>query len=134
MPDLPDCSAAVTERSASRPVHPVRVAFKEAGLKLACLLPHTIVGEPDMADARGLLSDLDALIAIIDPVIAAIGHYAESHLGSLDQSLFTDQVLGALDGNATFAIEDVVRKRMEDYGEIAADPRGYAKAVSMEVD
>lgn len=98
-----------------RPVHPVRVALKEAGLKLACLIPHTIVGEPDMEDARKLQDDLLALARIIDPVIKEMGHYAQRNFGRLDMTLFEDQLRGALEGNATFELETRGRLYQEEY-------------------
>ena len=91
--------------------HPVRKACLTAAVKLVSLVPTRIVGEPDMADARALIDDLDTICSIVDPVVAAIGHYAETNFGRLDQSLFTDQLHGALDGNATFEIRGA-RKRI----------------------
>src|SRR5262249_54955707 len=73
------------QRSAN--VHPVRKACLAAAVKLVSLTPTRIVGEPDMADARGLIDDLDAICTIVDPVVAAIGAYAEAHFGRLDQLL-----------------------------------------------
>lgn len=102
------------EPSRSADVHPVRKACLAAAVKLVSLTPTRIVGEPDMADARGLIDDLDAICTIVDPVVAAIGSYAEAHFGRLDQSLFTDQLHGALDGNATFEIEQAARKLLAD--------------------
>jgi hypothetical protein len=93
-----------------RAPHPVRKACLEAAVKLAALMPTRIVREPDMADANALIDDLDAICAIVDPVIAAIGQYAESNLGRLDRSLFADQLRGALEGNAMFEIEQAARR------------------------
>lgn len=112
---LTDASAALVRAATSdAPPHPVRAACLTAAVKLVSLIPTRIVGFPDMADARGVIDDLDAVCAIVDPLIKAIGEYAEQHFGSLDQSLFTDQVLGALDGNATFEIEQAARRLLAD--------------------
>lgn len=97
-------------RGSGRAPHPVRKACLEAAVKLAALMPTRIVGEPDMADANALIDDLDAICAIVDPVIAAIGEYAESNFGRLDRSLFADQLRGALEGNAMFEIEQAARR------------------------
>jgi len=102
-------------------VHPVRKACLAAAVKLVSLTPTRIVGEPDIADARGLIDDLDTICTIVDPVITAIGAYAEAHFGRLDQSLFTDQLHGALDGNATFEIEQAARKLLAGRADGAAE-------------
>lgn len=72
----------------------------------------------DEEDAKSLLDDLDAIVAIIDPIILAIGEYADQHFGRIDLSLFTHQLRDALDGNATFEIasaaEAIVQERMDE--------------------
>jgi hypothetical protein len=67
---------------------------------------HRIVGEPDRHDAEELVACLRRLAAIIDPVVAAIGSYANHHFGWVDQRLFTNQLLNALEGDATFVIQE----------------------------
>jgi len=99
----------------TRDRHPVRVALRDAGMKLACLIPHAIVGDPTMADAKALQQDLDAIAAIVDPVVNAVGRYAQSNFGRIDLSLFTDQLRDALDGNATFEIEQAARTWEEEW-------------------
>ena len=79
--------------------------FVEAGRQLLNMRAHHIVGEPDRHDAEELVACLRRLAAIIDPVVAAIGSYANHHFGWVDQRLFTDQLLNALEGDATFVIE-----------------------------
>src|SRR5262245_47954113 len=91
----------------ARKAHPVKTALLKASLGLLRLQPTTIVGPPDMTDARALQEDLEALCAVIDPVVEAIGDYAARHFGfsHVDRSLFRDQLRGALEGNATYEIE-----------------------------
>ena len=79
--------------------------FVDAGRQLLNMRAHHIVGEPDRHDAEELVACLRRLAAIIDPVVAAIGGYANHHFGWVDQRLFTDQLLNALEGDATFVIE-----------------------------
>jgi hypothetical protein len=98
----------------TRDGHPVRLALREAGMKLACLMPHTIYGDPTMQDAKALQQDLDAIAAIVDPVVNAVGRYAQSNFGRIDMALFTDQLRDALDGNATFDIEQAARAWEEE--------------------
>jgi len=123
LPDLPDLPHGHDPRRPGN-AHPVRKACLEAAVRLVSLTPTRIVGAPDMADARALIDDLDAICTIVDPVVAAIGHYAEANFGRLDQSLFIDQLHGALDGNATFEIEQAARRlvagRADDDAETAA--------------
>jgi len=115
MDALPDRKPAST--------HPVGAALARAAARLATLAPARIVGEPDLADPRNLIDDLYALCAIVDPVIAAIGDYAESHFGRLDTALFADQVRGALEGNATFEIEAAARKLVASRADADAEYR-----------
>jgi hypothetical protein len=83
--------------------------------RLTAFKPARIVGEPHIGDAHNLIDDLLAIAAIVDPLIAAYGEYARSHFGRIDQSLFADQLLGALLGNATFAVEQAARTFASDY-------------------
>ena len=57
-------------------------------------------------DAEELVACLRRLAAIIDPVVSAIGSYANHHFGWVDQRLFKDQLLNALEGDATFVIQE----------------------------
>jgi hypothetical protein len=110
----------------ARPAHPVQAAVNAAIARLAAFTPTRIVGEPDAADANGLIDDLFAMAAIVDPVIAAIGDYADSAIGlpRADRALFVDQLRQALEGNATYvvtrAIEDRIGSRREDAAEARA--------------
>jgi hypothetical protein len=83
----------------------LKVVFVTAGVQLLNMRAHRIVGEPDHLDAAELVSNLQRLAEIIDPVIAAIGAYAVERYGMVDRSRFTNVLLGAIDGEATFAIE-----------------------------
>ena len=92
--------------STSLPNSPsLNAVFVDAGRQLLNMRAHHIVGEPDRHDAEELVACLRRLAAIVDPVVAAIGNYANHHFGWVDQRLFTDQLLNALEGDATFAIE-----------------------------
>lgn len=107
--------------------HPVRTAVQHAVAKLVSFRPARVAGEPDMADARNLADDLLAIAAIIDPVVAAMGEYAQSTIGLTHRHVddcFRHQLRQALEGNATFVIEDAMRRRAEsrhaDSGEATA--------------
>jgi hypothetical protein len=103
----------------SRPPHPVAEACRIAANKLNGFIPQRVVGEPDRADAEGLVDDLMALAAIMDPVIEAVGAYAYGAIGfpARDLSLFRHQLRDALEGNATFVIAEAMRARAESAAE-----------------
>ena len=100
-----------------------------AGDKLKALTMTRIVGgEADMSDAKSLVTDLLDIARIIDLVIAAIGEYADSHIGRIDQKLFTDQLLGALQGNATFEIMTLAQEREDARHDDLYHNGGYAQS------
>jgi hypothetical protein len=84
---------------------PLNSVFVEASKQLLNMRSPHVVGEPDRHDAEELVACLRRLAAIVDPVVAAIGSYANHHFGWVDQRLFKDQLLNALEGDATFVIE-----------------------------
>lgn len=96
-------------------VSPMDAVVKKAAAQLNTLIMHRIAGsEMDKGDAQALVSDLLALARIVDPIVKAIGDYAAQYARSnIDQSLFTDQLLGALEGNATFVICEAVENAQE---------------------
>lgn len=102
-------------------LHPVRKACIDAATKLVNLTPTKIVGEPNLDDARSLIDDIEVVAAIIDPIFAALGQYAESHFGKVDQSLFTECAFGAIDGQATYEIECAAKRYLADRGDGAAE-------------
>lgn len=88
---------------------PLNAVVHEAARKLLNLQMTRIVGAGDKHDAKNLIADLEAVASIIDPVVLAIGLYAKENLGITDKAIkdnFTDQLRGALEGNATFNIEE----------------------------
>lgn len=87
-------------------VSPLDAVVKKAAAKLNGLTMHRIAGgEMNKGDAQALVTDLLDVAKICDSIIQAIGLYAEQHArASIDQTLFVDQMLGALEGNATFVI------------------------------
>jgi len=90
------------------PTSPLNAAVQEAGRKLQALHMTDIRGCADKVDTANLIDDLDAICRIVDPLIEAIGDYAHETIGVPVSALerFKDQLRGALEGNATFAIEE----------------------------
>lgn len=102
MSTLPFATLAAVQSS------PLDAIVHAAGQKLLGLRMTRIVGEPDKTDADNLRDDLEALWTIIDPVVLAIGRYAQDNLGVSGEDItrhFTDQLRGALEGNATYCLE-----------------------------
>lgn len=96
-------------------VSPLDAIVRKAAVQLNGLTMHRIAGSAmHKGDAQALVSDLLALARIMDPVVKALGSYAQEYSSeNIDQSLFTDQLLGALEGNATFVICEAVEKADE---------------------
>ena len=77
------------------------------------IIPTNVGSYPTVSSAYELGKDLLLLAAKVDRVIEAYGEYAESCIGNVDQSLFRDQLTGALEGNAVFVIEEAAREYVE---------------------
>lgn len=100
-------------------------ALRSLGTFANGIIPSRIAGpEPDMQDAYEFQKDLRLLAAKVDAVIEAYGEYLESY-GVLSQSdvkeCFKDQLLGAIDGNALYLIEEGTRERIEYVRDEAAE-------------
>lgn len=114
-------AAAVTTlipKSRERLISPLDAIVHDAGDKLKALTMTRIAGfEADRSDANSLANDLIAIARIVDPVIKAIGDYAEDYLGKIEREPFTDPLSRALDGHATF----VLTQKAEDNAEAKRD-------------
>lgn len=75
---------------------------------------HQVHGQAGTDDARAIVGDLEALCTIVDPLISQIGRTAASEFHGIDRDLFKDQLLGALQGNATHTIERAAEIAAED--------------------
>jgi hypothetical protein len=84
---------------------PLHRAQAEALSKLARLRMHRVHGEAGADDAQALIGDLAALWSIVDPLVDAVGAEAAASFHGIDRGDFQDQLRGALEGNATYAIE-----------------------------
>ena len=98
-------------------------AFNALGQFSFDIIPSHIAGpgyEPTMEDAKEFQSDLMLLANRVDAVILAYGNYLQAYgvISSQDvKNLFTDQLLGTLEGNALYAIEAGIEKRIEELRE-----------------
>jgi hypothetical protein len=91
---------------AVRAPSPLDTAWRDLAVFAAGVTPARIVGDADAADALALRDDLDVIWQRVDRLIEAYGDYAASHFNGIDTGLFKDQVRGALEGNATFELEE----------------------------
>jgi len=104
--------------------NPLDTAIHAAGRKLCALQMTRLFGECTKSDAQSLTRDLLDIAKIIDDALLAIGHEARMHFGSdVDLTLFADQLLGALEGNATHTICAAADAREEEI----ADDLGYRR-------
>lgn len=131
------CEAeALLRRAAALPQLPTHYrAQAVAAANLAGLHLHRGYGAATADDARAIRDDLeDVALRIVDPLVAAIGAEANDILGGIDESLFHDQLFGALDGNALYVLDRAADALEEARREFAADPRGWSKANALGVD
>lgn len=90
---------------------PMDAIVHAAGQKLLTLRMANLALDPDRDDFDNVMDDLNILIEIFDGVILELGKYAGSHFGitqSQVRDYFADQLRGALDGNATFVLEEAM--------------------------
>ncbi len=107
--------STIPPSGANRPINPLDTAIHNAGRKLCALQMTRLWGEGDKSDAQSLTRDLLDIARIVDAALHEIGREARAHLGSdVDLTLFTDQLLGALEGNATYTICAAVEARNEE--------------------
>jgi hypothetical protein len=91
--------------------------WRDLGALGAGIIPAKLPVTPEPDDIAMIRVDLLLLARKADRLIAAYGEYLNAHVGySVDQSLFKDQLYGALEGNALFEVEEAatdVREQME---------------------
>lgn len=103
---------------------PLNVVLAEAARKLVALQMTTLSLDPDRVDLNNILTDLRDVARIFDTVIAEIGDYAGPYFGVPQKEIvnaFHGQVRGALEGNATFILQEAYREISENRA--AADDR-----------
>lgn len=124
----PTLSPSIIPPMGESPVSPLDAILHKTADRLKTLRLHKIAGsEMSKGDAQALVADLLDIARLVDPVILAIGHYAASFVPGLDVAEFTDQLRGALEGNATNEICSMVEKRMDDQDEARANARHWRR-------
>ena len=99
----------------NRPANPLDLAVQNAGRKLMGLQMTRLYAQADKSDAQSLVRDLLDIARIVDAALYEIGREAKAYFGhDVDLSLFTDQLLGAIEGNATFTICAAFESREEE--------------------
>ena len=111
----PALTSLTTIRPADQPANPLDTAIHTAGRKLCALQMTRLWGQADKSDAQSLTRDLLDIARIVDAALYEIGREAKAHIGhDIDLSLFTDQLLGAVEGNATHTICAAIEAREEE--------------------
>lgn len=112
-------SGVTTIRNAANPPNPLDTAIHTAGRKLLALqmTRFSATCRPDKGEAQSLVRDLLDVARIVDAALHDIGREARAHFGyGVKLDLFTDQMLGAIEGNATHTVCAVFEEREQDDG------------------
>ncbi|MGE3150454.1 MAG: hypothetical protein AB7K04_15465 [Pseudorhodoplanes sp.] len=112
---------AMTEAGKLPALSPLERAQAAAVAGLAGLRLHRIVGTADRADLLALRDDLEAVAQRVDPLVAAFGREAAANAQGIDQALFADPLLDALDGNALFVLAQAADALAEGRDDTLAD-------------
>lgn len=124
---------AQTSQSA-RKLTPIEEAQARLVTRMAGVTFHRVFGEATPDDADALLNDLLVAAGWFDEFIEAYGRYCKSELPDVALRDFEKQVVGALEGNATYQIEQARDKLIETRDEEFADAAGWSKARNLGVD
>ena len=96
------------------------VCFRLQQLSQVCagMIPTRIPLEPRPSEIEAVNDDLLIIAKHVDAYLQAVGAYVAANTpGYFDQSLFKDQLIGAIEGNATYAIEEVAHCLREEMQE-----------------
>ena len=103
--------------------HPLKSAADLAAIRLTALQFHNCRAEPMRADRDALLSDCEAIAKIIDPLIKALGRYAQEHLSISDRQMdgcHIDVLRGAIvDDGIGYQIDQAFEQIVSDRREMA---------------
>lgn len=103
------------------PMDAITQAYRSLAAFANGIIPSRIDSEPTRNDGKAIIDDLMLLAEKVDAVIEAYGLELERHHVIDDHDLrhFRAQVSGALEGNATFCIENGVEDCIEARREAA---------------
>ena len=121
--DLHTPAVDIEGRINPRP-HAVKQAKAAAIARLIAWTPATVVGDPDAHDGQALNDDLQFIWSAVDPLVRAVGEYAQETLGisgATVERFFTDRVRGALEGEATYEITTAVNDRLSHQRDTEAE-------------
>jgi hypothetical protein len=108
-----DCASALRGAMKLHGISDLDKAHAEALHSLSMLKLHKIVGQPDAADLLAVRDDLIQIAGIVDKLILAVGDEAASASNKVDLTLFEDQVIGAVDGNAAYSLTEAAEEIKE---------------------
>jgi hypothetical protein len=93
----------------------VQQRWRELADTAAGIIPAAITLEPFPSEILAIKDDLEILARKVDALVAAYGAYVDANSTTLvDQSLFTDQLAGALEGNALYEIDQAADVARDD--------------------
>jgi hypothetical protein len=85
-------------------------SYEQLLQQLQGIKPHKIVGCADTADFEERLEHLRAFAKVIDGYLFDLGLELKRHSNEIDLDQFEDQLADALQGNATFSIEQAIER------------------------
>lgn len=108
-------ATTIPPSGANRDPNPLDLIVQNCGRKLCALQMTRLFAQADKSDAQSLTRDILDIARIVDQMLYDIGREAKAYFGhDVDLSLFTDQLLGAVEGNATHTICAAFESREEE--------------------
>lgn len=99
----------------------IKARWKDLSSLASGITPTRIGLDADPDEIRAVNDDLLLLARKVDALIASYGQYVAAYTSTrIDQTLFTEQLLGALDGNAMFEVTNAADELQEDIMDGAA--------------
>lgn len=106
------------------PQNPLDHAIHTVARRLLALRMTRLTANPDKGDAQELVRDLLDICQIVDTGLLEIGREIRSTFGNgIDLGLYTDQLRGAIEGNATHDVCRVAELNAEEFEIATADRR-----------
>jgi hypothetical protein len=103
---------------------PVQMAQLKAASFFCGVKLHTIHGQATADDAVAVQVDLQHIAKLaVDPLVEAIGREARSNFNGIDETLFAEQLFGAIDGNALHCLEEAAEDLKSSRDDTMADHR-----------
>jgi hypothetical protein len=118
---LMQAAYAIIEKAKRVPgISDIQFRQANAAAGLAGTTFHKIsIAYPDASDANAVRADVLAIARLTDPLILAVGEHLAENFSGVDLDQFRDQVLGAVEGNATHECDEAARRSADALAEDA---------------